>query len=135
MLPRGLRTAFVVHFVADVLFALPLFFAPRAFLTLLGWHEVDPLATRLVAAALFGIGIESLLGRNAAPETFKAMLNMKIIWSATATIGLVWSQLQGGPTLGWAFVGIFAVFHAVWLRYRLLLADDGSAVRVEAAAT
>jgi hypothetical protein len=134
MLPKGLRTAFVVHFVADVLFALPLFFAPRAFLTLLGWHEVDPLATRLVAAALFGIGIESLLGRNAAPEAFKAMLNLKVIWSATATIGLVWSQLEGGPAMGWAFVAIFAAFHVVWLRYRLLL-EDGAAARVEAPAT
>ena len=121
MLPRGLRTAFVVHFVADVLFAVPLFFAPQPFLTALGWTQVDPLATRLVAAALFGIGIESLLGRNATPDAFRAMLNLKLIWSATATLGLVWSQLDGGPPMGWAFVAVFGVFHLVWLRYRLLL--------------
>ena len=119
--PRSLRAWFVVHFWADVLFAAPLFFAPQQFLGLLGWRCVDPLATRLVAAALFGIGIQSLLGRGESAETFRAMLNLKLIWSAAATVGIVWSQLQGGPALGWAFAGIFAAFNALWLRYWLLL--------------
>lgn len=121
MLPRGLRSAFIVHFVADLLFALPLFIAPGLVLTALGWTAVDPLATRLVAAALFGIGIQSWLGRDEPRETYKAMLNLKLIWSSTATVGLVWSTLDGGPPMGWAFVAIFAAFNLVWLRYRLLL--------------
>lgn len=99
--PSALRTWFVVHFVADVAFATPLFVAPRAFLGLLGWSAIDPLATRLVAAALYGIGIQSFIGRNEAPATFRAMLNLKVIWSAIATVGLVWSQLDGGPLMGW----------------------------------
>ncbi|MBE2252969.1 MAG: hypothetical protein IAE78_25780 [Myxococcus sp.] len=121
MLPRGLRTAFIVHFIADVVFAVPLFFAPVQLLTALGWHAVDPLATRLVAAALFGIGIQSWLGRDEPREAFKAMLNLKVIWSAAATLGLIWSMLDGGPMMGWAFVAIFSGFHLLWLRYRLLL--------------
>lgn len=120
-LPKTLRWWFVVHFVADVLFAVPLFLAPRAFLGALGWTAVDPVATRLVAAALFGIGIQSLIGRDESPATFRAMLNLKIIWSAFATVGLVWSQLEGGPVFGWAFVGVFGAFNALWssLRWRL----------------
>jgi hypothetical protein len=82
---------------------------------------VDPISTRLVAAALFGIGIESYLGRNAGVEAFRAMLNLKVIWSATAAIGVLWSQLAGGPPAGWGVFAIFASFHLVWLRYRLLL--------------
>ena len=116
--PASLRLWFVVHFVADVVFAAPLFLAPRAFLGMLGWSAVDPLATRLVAAALFGIGIQSLLGRNEPTATFRAMLNLKIIWSACATAGLVWSQLEGGPPLGWAFVGVFGAFNVVWTYFR-----------------
>lgn len=122
--PASLRTWFVIHFIADVVFALPLFVAPRAFLGLLGWSSVDPLATRLVAAALFGIGIQSLLGRKEGVEAFRAMLNVKIIWSATATIGLVWSQIDGGPPLGWAFVVVFAAFNVVWSYYRWKLRED-----------
>lgn len=88
---------------------------------MLGWAAVDPIATRLVAAALFGIGIESYLGRNAGLQAFRGMLNLKVIWSAAAVIGVIWSQLEGGPAAGWAVVGIFLAFHAVWLRYWLLL--------------
>src|SRR5216683_1878366 len=91
MVPRSLRSWFVVHFWADILFAVPLFFAPRLFLGLLGWPAVDPIATRLVAAALFGIGIQSLLGRAEDAATFRALLNLKIIpvlrrsWSAMSS--------------------------------------------------
>ena len=116
--PPSLRRWFVAHFLADVVFAVPLFVAPAAFLGFLGWSSVDPISTRLVAAALFGIGIQSLVGRNESAETFRAMLNLKIIWSATATLGIVWSQLQGGPLLGWAFAGVFGAFNAVWTYYR-----------------
>ena len=119
--PSALRTWFVVHFVADVLFAVPLFVAPRAFLGMLGWSSIDPLATRLVAAALFGIGIQSLLGWREPRDTFRAMLNLKVIWSAFATVGLIVSQLQGGPLLGWALVGVFGGFNVVWSYFRLQL--------------
>ena len=118
MVPVWLRRWFVVHFVADWIFALPLFVAPRAFLGLLGWTEVDPVSTRLVAAALFGIGTESLLNRNGTIESFRSMLNLKIIWSATATLGLVWSALDGGPVMTWGFVASFAAFNGLWSYWR-----------------
>ena len=121
MVPNGLRTWFVIHFVADTLFAIPMFFAPVFTMELLGWTVVDPVATRLVGAALFGIGIESLLGRNANVDAYRAMLRMKSIWCGTATIGLAWSALEGGPPLVWALTGVFAVFCAVWNKYRIQL--------------
>lgn len=121
MVPNGLRRWFVIHFIADVVAAVPLFVAPERFLGALGWTAVDPISTRLVAAALFGIGIESYLGRNASVEAFRAMLNLKVIWSAVAAIGVLWSQLDGGPLAGWGVFAIFFGFHLVWLRYRLQL--------------
>ena len=121
--PSGLRTWFVVHFAADVIFALPLFIAPRAFLGALGWPCVDPIAARLVGAALAGIGVQSLLGRDEGRPTYRAMLTLKVIWSACATLGILVSQLEGGPTVGWALFGTFAAFNVVWTRYRWLLRD------------
>lgn len=122
--PRALHHWFVVHFLADVLFAVPLFVAPQQFLALFGWTVVDPIAARLVAAALFGIGIESLLGRNASLATFRAMLNLKIIWSAAAVIGIAWSLWEGAvrPWGGWVVLVIFAYFHGLWVWWRMRLA-------------
>lgn len=118
--PASLRTWFVIHFVADVVVAIPLFISPDVLL-LLGWKHVDPIATRLVCAALFGIGIESLIGRHGSVDSYRSMLNLKIIWSAAATLGVLLSMLQGGPLAGWAVLAIFAVFNAVWTYYRAKL--------------
>jgi hypothetical protein len=46
----SLRRWFVVHFVADVVIAVPLLAAPAAFLNGLGWGAVDPIAARMVGA-------------------------------------------------------------------------------------
>src|SRR5258708_37461786 len=79
MVPSSLRTWFVIHFLADVLFALPLFLAPRWTLSLLGWPAVDPLATRLVAAAPFAVGIQSRLRSCGGAAAYLDLLRHKII--------------------------------------------------------
>ncbi|HKY38410.1 MAG TPA: hypothetical protein VJN18_20850 [Polyangiaceae bacterium] len=121
MVPSSLRTWFVIHFLADLLAAIPLFLAPEAVLGWLGWTAVDPIATRGVAAALFGIGIESYLGRNGSLESFLGLLRLKVIWSAMAALGTLWSILSGAPPAAWAVLAIFVAFNAVWLRYLLVL--------------
>lgn len=121
MVPKALRTWFVVHFVADILFAIPLLVAPTAFLTVLGWPAVDPISSRLVGAALVGIGVESWIGRNQNAEGFLTMLRLKIMWSATASLGILVSMIQGGPAMGWAFLAVFAVFHLVWVYWFMTL--------------
>lgn len=121
MLPKGLRFWFIVHFAIDVFFALPLLLFPEGALSLLKWNRIDPLATRIVGAALMGIGIESWIGRNASVEVFRAMLNLKIIWSLSAVFGIGLSMIQGGPPAGWIFLALFGGFSMLWIYYRLRL--------------
>lgn len=121
MVPKGLRTWFVIHFWADIIFAVPLLVAPDLTLRTFGWTCVDPVSARLVGAALAGIGIQSLIGRCESAETFRAMLNLKVIWSASAVAGLAASLAQGAPPMTWAFLVIFVVFSARWITYRLML--------------
>lgn len=121
---KSLRTWFVIHCILDVTFAIPMLIAPVAFLSLFGWPTVDPFMTRLVAAALMGIGLESYLGRNAGVEAFQGMLNLKIIWSAFAVLGLVVSVLTlGGPVMAWLIIAIFVGFNILWVYYRLQLRE------------
>jgi hypothetical protein len=117
--PTGLRTWFVIHFVADMLFGIPLLFFPQLLLPLLGWTTYDPLMSRLVGAALMGIGLESLLGRNASAETFRAMLNLKVIWASSAIFAIAAAIFEGAPIMAWAFLGVFVVFWGVWVYYRV----------------
>jgi hypothetical protein len=108
----------VLHFIVDVVIAIPLFLFPETVLTQLGWKTVDPFASRIVAAALMGIGVESLLLRNAGGNVYRAMLDLKIIWSLTAIIGILITMLNDGPIFGWIFFGVFLLFGSVWLFYR-----------------
>ncbi len=119
--PNGLRTWFVIHFVADVLFAIPLLFFPQTFLALVGWETYDPILSRLVGAALMGIGVESLLGRNTNVDTFRAMLNLKVIWASSALFAIGAGLVEGAAPIAWAFLGIFIIFWFVWVYYRIKL--------------
>ena len=94
---------------------------PTRMLALLGWESVDPFTTRLAAAALFGIGIESYLARNAGLESFRNMLNLKIIWSSTAVIGITLSLIesaQGRPWFSWSILVIIIIFIFLWVYWR-----------------
>lgn len=106
-----------------MLFAVPLMLAPSAVLAPLGWPQVDPVAARLVAAALFGIGIASYLGRDAGPQAYRGMLNLKIIWSLAAilalSLGLIAGQHPVWPLA--AALALFAGFNLVWVVWRLRL--------------
>jgi len=115
--PNSLRTWFVIHFVVDILTGIPLLFFPEVVMSLLGWTTVDPIASRVVGAALMGIGIESYLGRNASIDVFRAMLNLKVIWSSSAILGISLGIWQGGAKAGWLFLGIFVIFWFVWVYY------------------
>ncbi len=123
--PQALRNWFLVHFVIDFIFAIPLMFVPVLFLGSLGWQVVDPIAARLVAAALFGIGLESLLSYKAPVETYKGMLNLKIIWSTAAIAGLIISILQDGQgrliSLS-LLLGVFLFFNGLWIFWRIRIA-------------
>ena len=119
--PYSLRIWFVVHFVLDFIFAVPLLLVPELLLPLFGWPYVDPIMSRLVGAALMGIGVESLLGRNADADAFRAMLNLKIIWASSAVFGIGLGTILGGPAIGWILLVIFAAFLGLWVYYRLQL--------------
>lgn len=115
--PIGLKWSFVFHFVADMIFALPLMFLPYQFLGLLSWTAIDPITARLVAAALFAIGIKSLIGRNESIEVYRSMLTLKLMWSFFALLGLGLSLYDGLfalPIIGWFVFGTFFVFHLLW---------------------
>lgn len=115
--PAHLRTWFHVHFIVDMIFALPLMIAPVWVLGMLGFSPVDPFATRLVAAALFGIGGVSTLLNSKGTEFYKSMLTLKLIWSGTAVVGLVWTLLSTPVFMGWIIAAIFAAFFILWGYY------------------
>ncbi|MGE4588232.1 MAG: hypothetical protein AB7E34_01460 [Acidaminococcaceae bacterium] len=121
---KWLKRFFVLHFIIDVSIAIPLFISPIFFLKNLGWQNIDSVASRLVASALFGIGIESYLGRNSSGEAMISMLNLKIIWSLSAIIGIIISILESNyesPLLLKMILAVFILFNLIWIYWRMHL--------------
>ena len=118
-IPSGLKTWFLIHFVTDMLFAIPLLLVPELILPLFGWESLDPVMPRLVGAALLGIGGESLFSRNAPLAAYKALLRLKIIWASGAILALGLGILKGGPPATWGFLVIFVGFLGVWVYFRI----------------
>lgn len=128
-IPQSLKNWFIVHFIADSLFAVPLFLAPVFLLNQLGWKTIDPLMARMVAAALFGIGIESLLCIKLKKDAFIAMLNLKIIWSFAAMAGFIIGLIKGSfgvPLVGITLLVIFGLFNFLWIYWRLFFKKQES---------
>jgi len=123
---NALRKFFVLHFVIDVVSAIPLFLSPKLLLTTLGWQVVDPVAARMVAAALFGIGIESYIGRNSSRDSLIGMLNLKIIWSFSAIMGIGISMMQNiqqNPSALKIIFITFIAFNLLWFYWRIRLSS------------
>lgn len=112
---------FIVHGAVDLILAVPLLAAPQAFLEWLGWHTVDPFTARVVAAALIGIGGESLIGFRADLTSVKTMLNLKILWAVAAIVGTLWSAVTANsvPWGALPIAGLFAVFLVAWIVWRM----------------
>lgn len=123
-IPTSLRTWFVVHAALDIVCGLPLLLVPEAILPRLGWRTVDPVTTRLVAAALLAIGVQSWRGRHDGVGAYRAMLGLKVVWSASAIVGLTIAIARGAPPLAFLCLSIFLAFCGVWshhaIRFRQL---------------
>jgi hypothetical protein len=128
-IPASLRRWFVAHFIVDLAFALPLLVAPGTTLGLFGFAGTDPVSPRLVGAALLAIGTQSFLGRHEDVNVYRAILNLKLIWSGSAIFGLLLGIGAGAPPAAWAILAIFITFFGVWTHYRLRIKQWTRALR------
>jgi len=119
MIPKSLKTWFVIHFLLDIIFGLPLLLIPTAAANFLGFEIIQTLPLRLVGAALIGIGSTSIIKRDANIDSYKSLLTLKIIWSFSAIIGILLSILESPLLIFWGMLTIFVIFNVVWVYYYL----------------
>ena len=112
---KPLQNWFFVHFIVDLIFGLPLFFAPTYFLNLFGL-QAEPYTARLLGAAIIGIGTTTYFMKKDI-ESFKFVLKRKIVWSISAIIAIGITLLEGGSNVGWLLLIIFTIFAITWIYY------------------
>ena len=120
-IPKLLRIWFIIHFITDMIFAIPLLFFSTWTLNLFGFPLENLLFVRIVGAALIGIGGASLFNYKKEKASYEIMLTLKIIWSLTAILAIIWSIIEGAPKITWLFLAIFIGFSIVWQYYKVKL--------------
>ncbi|MDP2788439.1 MAG: hypothetical protein Q8O46_00090 [bacterium] len=116
-IPNSLRIWFIIHFVLDIVFAIPLLFFTEQFLQYLHFSTDNLIFARLVGAALIGIGGVSFVMHKEEAEVYRVMLILKLLWSGSAIFTIGISLIQGAPQVTWIFLVTFAVFFIVWSYY------------------
>lgn len=117
----ALRTWFIIHFIVDILFGIPLLFAPEWLLGLLGISIISTLTARLVGAALIAIGGISFAARDESEDVYRTLLNFKVFWSVGAMVAILLYVLEGGNPSAWVIFAIFLIFNIVWTCHRIKL--------------
>ena len=117
--PTALRRALVFDAIVDGFLGIVLFIAPESALRAFGWHSIDSIATRLLASALLGMSAQTWLGRNGDVAELRAGLNLKVVWTGAATIGLAVEVMARSPALATFALIAFGVFFAQWTYWRI----------------
>ena len=85
---KNLKIWFKIHFIVDLLVAIPLIFFTSWTLQLFGFIAENLVIARLLGAGLLGIGGASLFTKT--KDQFEVMLVLKIVWSVSAILVLLW---------------------------------------------
>lgn len=115
-IPKSLVVWFKLHFVVDVIFAIPLIFFPGLVLRLLSLPVENLFLARVIGAALLGIGGSSIFCKK--KEHYEIMLILKIIWSISAILVLVYSAIFENASILWILALVFLIFSVTWIYYR-----------------
>ncbi len=115
----GFKTLFLVHFIAALIFGLPLLLVPAAFMGILGVSLTEPETFRLVGAAVLSFGASSWYTYKAAEwEKVKIVVQTEIVWTVLAVLTILYGLLFAGiPSAYWLNAAIMAGFAAAFIYF------------------
>jgi len=121
---KALKILFLVHALVALGAGLPLLIAPGRLLTWVGWAPIDPIAARLLGAALLALGWGSLRGwqalrydseHAAGQRDVRLLLQLEAAFTALAAVGLGRHLLVGRwPLLPWLLFAVLLAFTLAW---------------------
>ncbi len=122
-----LRRWFAVDAVVGIVAGAPLLLFPGGLLGALGWTTIDPATARLAGAALLAMGLQTHFARHGGLDVYRNLLNLKMIFSAGAALGLFLAVGDGAPAAAWAFLSLYTGLCGIWTHYRIRMKQMAAA--------
>lgn len=118
---KALRLAFLIHAVVGVLFGALLLIIPGRFLEWVGWAPIDPIAGRVLGAALLALAWSSFRGWQATERAQVATLvELEAVFTVLGCVGLLRHLLFAPfPAMVWIVFAILAIFAIAWITFLL----------------
>ena len=115
----GLRTLFLVHFVAGLIFGLLYLFIPGIFMGWLGVSLKEDFAYRTIGAAVLAFTASSWFCYKAAEwERVKIIVLAEIVWAGLAALVSLYGLIFAGvPAAFWINAIIMAGFAAAFIYF------------------
>lgn len=114
---RGLKITFLIHAVVSFVFGLLLLLIPGRFLLTISWAPIDPIASRMLGAALLALAWASFRGWQATEKLQVAILiELEAVFTVLVCVGLLRHLLVANwPLMVWLLFAVFVVWAIVWV--------------------
>ena len=118
---NALKTTFVVHAIVTVVIGALMLIIPGRFLQALAWAPIDPVASRILGAALLAIAWGSFRGWRATEWSEVAIVvEMEAAFTVLACVGLLRHLLFARyPFTVWLIFAVFLAFAVAWIYFLL----------------
>ena len=115
----GLRTLFLVHFIAGLVFGLAYLLIPGTFMGWFGIKVPDLEPYRMIGAAVLAFAASSWLGSKAAGwDDVRIIVQTEIVWTVLASLGLLYGLLLLGlPAAYWVNAIIMIIFAIAFIYF------------------
>jgi len=115
--PTGLKVFFILHFIVDTGFGIPFVFLTRTMHELFHLPTENLILGRMFGAAMIAIGGVSILVIKDKLDSFKSLLKLKLLWSASAIVGIGISLNENFHDSYFFAFSFFVLFFVVWSYY------------------
>ena len=124
-MPKALKYTFLVHAIVGLLTGLPLLIKPGTFLQILQWAPIDPIAARLLGAAMLALSWSSFRGWQATERKQVAtVVELEAVFTVLASVALLRHLLVARfPIVPWLVFAVFFLFAIAWI-YHLVRKGD-----------
>ena len=109
---KWLKLTFLIHFFIGIIFGIIYMIFPDFFFSLIVWTYNDPVATRLLGAALTGFAVSSLLAwRETDWIKVKLIVQVEMAWLVLGNVMLFISAFVFFPPISiWFVIALFLAF-------------------------